>query len=157
MYSKHHAVVSALVAATLALSLSWWTTAFTHLSVVAVVAVVLYGTALGVFIDLDHFLIARIKTGNWDAVRFCLANPVAAVADQGQIFDQGDVGVLSRLLSHVVLIGLFVPLHFVFNIGLGIIVGVVLYVHLLTDLIWDVHRAEPSTTQATDDRPQSVR
>jgi len=54
-------------------------------------------------IDLDHFLIARLKTGNWDAVRFCLTDPGAAVTDQSEIFDPGDVGVLSRLLSHVVL------------------------------------------------------
>lgn len=154
MYSKHHAVVSALVATALALTFSWRTVAFAQLPVIAVV---LYGTALGVLIDLDHFLIARVKTGGWDAIRFCLANPAAAVADQNQIFDRGDVGVLSRLLSHVVLIGLLVPLHFVFNIGLGIVVVSVLYVHLLTDLVWDVYRAEPDTTQATDDRPQSVR
>lgn len=154
MYSKHHAVVSAVVATTLALTISWRTAAFMQLPVVAVI---LYGTALGVLIDLDHFLIARVKTGNWDAIRFCLANPVAAVADQNRIFDRGDVGVLSRLLSHVVLIGLLVPLHFVFNIGLGIVVVSVLYVHLLTDLVWDVHHTEPGAVRATDDRPQSVR
>ncbi len=101
-----------------------------------------YGTAVGVFIDLDHFLIARFKTGRWDAVRFCLSNPRAAVADQSEIFEPGDVGVLSRLLSHVVIGGVVVPAIAALSVPLAIVTGVVLYAHLLADLVWDIYLLE---------------
>jgi len=100
-------------------------------------AVVAYGTAVGVCIDVDHFLIARLKTGDWDAVRFCLADPRAAVVDQSAIFDPGDVGVLSRLLSHVAIAGLAVPAIALASVPLAIVTGAVLYAHLLADLVWD--------------------
>ncbi|WP_425495365.1 hypothetical protein [Natrinema halophilum] len=109
---------------------------------VPAVAVVAYGTAVGVFIDLDHFLIARFKTGRWDAVRFCLTNPGAAVRDQSLIFEPGDVGVLSRLLSHVVIGGAIVPLIAFASVPLAILTGVVLYAHLLADLVWDIYLLE---------------
>lgn len=113
-------------------------------------ALVLYGTALGVFIDFDHFLIARLKTGTWDAVRFCIRNPSAAVADQGQIFGPGDVGVLSRLLSHLLIIGVLAPALALASIPLAILTGTVLYVHLVTDVIWDIWRLDRTADAAAD-------
>ncbi|GAB3677554.1 hypothetical protein [Halopiger thermotolerans] len=104
--------------------------------------VVAYGVGLGVFVDLDHFLIARFKTGSWDAVRFCLANPGAAAADQDQIFGRGDVGVLSRLLSHLLIVGVLVPLLTLASIPLAILTGAVLYVHIVCDVIWDIWRLD---------------
>ncbi|MFB1064015.1 hypothetical protein [Natrinema sp. H-ect4] len=112
-------------------------------------AVVAYGTVVGVFIDLDHFLIARLKTGDWDAVRFCLTDPGAAVADQSEIFDPGDVGVLSRLLSHVVLTGIAVPVIAIASVPLAIVTGAVLYAHLLADLVWDITLLEDHADAAT--------
>lgn len=94
------------------------------------------------FIDVDHLLIARAKTGNWDAVRFCLSNPAAAVADQSRIFDHGDVGVLSRLLSHLLIIGVVVPGLALASLDLAIVTGVVLYVHIVCDVVWDRWRLE---------------
>ena len=111
-------------------------------------AVVAYGTAVGVCIDFDHFLIARLKTGDWDAVGFCLSNPRAAVADQSAIFDPGDVGVLSRLLSHVVIAGLAVSALALVSAPLAIITGAVLYAHLLADLVWDCHLLESQADAA---------
>ncbi len=112
-------------------------------------AVVAYGTAVGVCIDLDHFLIARAKTGGWDAVRFCLANPGAAVADQSRIFEPGDVGVLSRLTSHVVIAGVVVPALALVSVPLAILTGAVLYAHLLADLLWDIYLL-PEHAEAAD-------
>ena len=88
-------------------------------------------------VDLDHFLIARLNTGRWDAVRFCLANPAAAVADQRRIFDSGDVGLLSRLASHLLIVGVIAPMLAVSNVSVAILTGVVLYVHILSDVLWD--------------------
>ncbi|ELY70055.1 hypothetical protein [Natrinema versiforme] len=118
--------------------------------------VVAYGTAVGVFIDLDHFLIARFKTGDWDAVRFCLANPGTAATDQSEIFDPGDVGVLSRLLSHVVIAGVVVPSIALASVPLAIVTGAVLYVHLLADLVWDIYLLE-GHADAADSLAEFVR
>lgn len=123
---------------------------------VPAVAVVAYGTAVGVLIDLDHFLIARLKTGRWDALRFCLSNPRATVADQSEIFAPGDVGVLSRLLSHVVIVGLAVPAIALASVPLAVVTGAVLYAHLLADLIWDRHLLE-SHAAAADSIDELVR
>lgn len=122
-------------------------------------AVVVYGTAVGVLVDLDHFLIARLKTGTWDAVRFCLSHPGVAVGDQSEIFDPGDVGVLSRLLSHVVIGGVVVPAVAFVSVPLAIVTGVVLYVHLLADLVWDIFLLERQADAADsmDDLVQKVR
>ncbi|WP_049923731.1 hypothetical protein [Halopiger djelfimassiliensis] len=113
--------------------------------------VVLYGTAVGVLVDLDHFLIARLKTGRWDAVRFCLRTPSAAVADQGRIFGQGDVGMLSRLLSHLLILGVVVPLLAAVSVPLAILTGAILYVHLVCDVGWDIRRLDHHVDDATDE------
>ncbi|SEQ41501.1 hypothetical protein [Natrinema salaciae] len=121
--------------------------------------VVAYGTAVGVFIDLDHFLIARFKTGHWDAVRFCLSHPATAVGDQSAIFEPGDVGVLSRLLSHVVIGGVAVPVLAALSVPLAIVTGAVLYAHLLADLVWDIALLEKQADAAdsVDDLVRTVR
>ncbi|WP_440766309.1 hypothetical protein [Natronorubrum sp. DTA7] len=118
-----------------------------------------YGTAVGVLVDLDHFLIARLKTGRWDAVRFCLANPASGVADQQRIFDAGDVGLLSRLASHLLIVGVAVPLLAVSSVSLAIITGVVLYVHILSDVLWDRWRLERQADEAatTDELVRALR
>ncbi|SDQ48911.1 hypothetical protein [Natronobacterium texcoconense] len=115
------------------------------------VVLVGYGIAVGVLIDLDHFLIARYKTGRWDAVRFCLQNPTAAVADQSRIFGRGDVGVLSRLLSHLLIAGVFVAFLAVASVSLAILTGVVLYVHLVSDVAWDIHRLDRQIDASADE------
>jgi len=121
------------------------------------VAVVAYATAVGVLIDLDHFLIARLKTGTWDAVRFCLTNPTAAVADQRRIFDRGDVGVLSRLLSHLVVIGVVVPALALASVSLAVLTAVVLYAHLLSDVVWDIWRLDRYADASTDELVRALR
>ncbi|WP_284012471.1 hypothetical protein [Halobaculum litoreum] len=145
MYSRHHAAVSAVVAA----GLVWALPLGDRLAVAAGWWAVL--TAAGVLIDLDHFVMARVVRGDWANARRALANPRAAVLDQSELFDPGDLWPLQRLLSHVVL----VPVAVLAAWGAGGLAGagvtpaaaavamaVVLYVHLLTDLIWDVWRQE---------------
>ncbi|MCW8172558.1 hypothetical protein D8S78_09985 [Natrialba swarupiae] len=95
-------------------------------------------------VDLDHFFIARAKTGNWAAVRYCFANPVAAILDQRRIFDRGDVGVLSSPESPVdrrVLVLLFA----LESVAVAILTGVVLYVHVVCDVAWDLRRLRQET------------
>jgi len=131
MYSRDHAILSLVVAAvgvsTLDLSISWPVTA-----VVALVA--------GVGIDVDHFLIARLTTGEWRALRRCLSNPRLVFFDQDGIFQHGSIRPLQRLLSHVVIIAVVVPALALVDVALAVFVAAVLYVHLFADLVWDNYR-----------------
>ncbi|MDQ2050131.1 hypothetical protein RBH26_06500 [Natronolimnohabitans sp. A-GB9] len=148
MYSKHHALLSLVVAGVLVSVLPPVTVAG---HTVPAVALVVYGTAVGVLVDLDHFLIARLETGNWDAVRFCLANPAAVVVDQRRIFDRGDVGALSRLLSHLLIVGIVVPAVALSSPPLAILTGGVLYVHLVSDVAWDIRRLDRAADVSVDE------
>ncbi|MFC4249302.1 hypothetical protein ACFOZ7_20620 [Natribaculum luteum] len=115
---------------------------------------VAYAVAAGVLIDLDHFVIARIKTGSWDALRFCLENPRTALVDQDGIFERGDVGVLSRLLSHLVIVGVLAPVLALESTELAVLTAAVLYAHLVSDVVWDIsqlrRRNETFVTQVPD-------
>lgn len=135
MYSLHHAVISLLASIGLVFVLPPVVVAE---QAVSPIVLILYGTAVGVLIDLDHFLIARIRTGSWAAVRFCLANPRAVAFDQGRIFGWGDVGVLHRLLSHLLIAGGVASLLALESPSLALLTGVVLYIHLVCDLVWDI-------------------
>lgn len=146
VYSVHHAIVSLVVGLA----------AIAFLPPVSVLgfavppaALALYAVAAGVLIDLDHFLIARLRTDGWDALETCLASPRIAVSDQGEIFAPGDVGVLSRLLSHHLVGGLLVGTLALASRPLAVLTAVVLYAHVVSDLVWDVRRA--------DDRPPAER
>jgi (2Fe-2S) ferredoxin len=129
MYSKHHFLISVAVGAAVALLTTspypWWV-------LLAVAAVV------GVGVDLDHFLVAALNTGEWRALRRCLRDPTLVVRDQGAIFEAGEVGVIRRLLSHVVLGGALVGLLALRAPFLAAFVALVLYFHLLADLLWDL-------------------
>lgn len=149
MYSRHHAAVSAVVAAGLLAVLPLGSTT----AVTALVWLTL--TAAGVFIDLDHFLVARLVRGDWKNTRRALANPRAAVVDQSALFDAGDLWPLERLLSHAVIVPVAIAAAWVTGGAVGdavdpgmtanaaaIAMAVALYVHVLTDLVWDVWRQD---------------
>lgn len=98
-----------------------------------------YAVVVGVGIDLDHFLIARWNTGGWRAVRFCLQTPTAIFYDQSKIFRDGEVPSRQRLLSHVVIIIGLVAVSGVFDEVVMLVTATVLFGHLLTDVVWDLH------------------
>jgi hypothetical protein len=125
MNSSVHAVLS-LVVAGLALAL---TSPPVEPPVVVAVALV-----AGVGIDVDHFPLARYG-GDWSAVRRCLRDPRILFLDQSAIFERGEVGALERLLSHVVIGGVAVPLVWAVSQYLAGVVAVSLYAHVLADLI----------------------
>ncbi|MFC7018141.1 MULTISPECIES: hypothetical protein [Haloarcula] len=128
MYSRDHALVSVVVAllGTLALPLPFaWPVA------------VGYAVVVGVAIDVDHFVVARLTTGEWTAVRRCLRNPRLVVLAQDEIFDPGDLTPLQRLLSHHVIAGALVGGLWVVSEPLAVFTAVVLYAHVVADLVWD--------------------
>jgi hypothetical protein len=131
MYSKAHLLISLAVGAAVA--------ALTGQPPALAVASIGYAAVLGVGIDFDHFLIARLNTGNWDALLGVVRNPRRAVFDQRDIFDEGeDVTRIQRLLSHVVLGGVLVAALYPLSAYAALLSAVVLYVHVLSDLYQDV-------------------
>lgn len=138
IYSKHHFLISLVVGlGAAALAPPAFAETLGLGQTVAAVFVGAYATALGVLIDLDHFLLARVNTGSWRAVRYCLRHPRAVFVDQRSIFEDGDVGVLKRLLSHVVVGGVLVTALAVVLPYLAVVSAATLYAHLLADLVWD--------------------
>ncbi|MFC7080320.1 hypothetical protein [Halorussus caseinilyticus] len=98
-----------------------------------------YGLLLSVFIDLDHFVLARVHAGDWSHLRRCVTDPVFAFTEQERVFEGVDTRSLEvhRLLSHMVLGGALVaalalvaPVYALFTAG-------VLYVHVVADLLRD--------------------
>jgi len=107
------------------------------------VAVVAYAAVLGVGVDLDHFALAWYNTGSLRALRGCLADPRRVLVAQDEIFEPGEVWPLQRLLSHAVLAGTLVLAALAAGaVWLAVVSAVVLYVHVLADLAWDVLHQE---------------
>lgn len=62
----------------------------------------------------------------------------SSFSTRGPIFDVDDLWGHQRLLSHVVIVGLFVPgVYAVVGPFLAVVSAVVLYVHVLADLVED--------------------
>ncbi|MFB6180011.1 MAG: hypothetical protein ABEI77_09840 [Halorientalis sp.] len=99
--------------------------------------VVAYAAALGVLVDLDHFLLARVNTGRWRATTNVIRNPQLLVFDQESIFETGEVGAVQRLESHVVITVVLVVGWLPIAPSLAIVSGVVLVGHIVSDVIWD--------------------
>lgn len=138
MYSKSHGAISLVVGIGLVAA----GVVFVHPLVV-----VAYAVAVGVGIDFDHFLLARYNTGEWRALRYLLADPLTALSDQSTIFREHDLDAFDRLLSHVVIVGVAVPVTWLVDPALGLVTGVTLYFHVLADLVADVQHFEARERQ----------
>lgn len=98
---------------------------------------------VGVGIDADHFLIARVNTGSWNNLRRVIRNPRLVFFDQSSIFDTLDVWAEDRLISHLLLGGTGVIFFWV--VGQPYWAGVAaatLYIHLLADVYDDQRNRE---------------
>ncbi|MFC7026628.1 hypothetical protein ACFQJ5_01845 [Halomicroarcula sp. GCM10025324] len=128
MYSRDHAFLSVVVGVLGSLAFSvpvpWW-------------AAVGYAVVVGVAIDVDHFVVARLTTGEWTAAKRCLRNPRLVFVAQDEIFDAGDLYPLQRLLSHHVIGGALVGGLWLVSEPLALFTALVLYAHVLSDLVWD--------------------
>ncbi|MFT4932951.1 MAG: hypothetical protein ACI91T_002854 [Natronomonas sp.] len=133
MRSRHHFPISVGVGLALAAVID---------TPVPWVVTVAFAGLLGTFVDLDHFVIARVRTGSWDALTRCLADPRMALLDQDEIFDPGDVGSAARLATHVLITVALVALLAGPAPGLAVVAGVVLVVHILSDVAWDRWRSK---------------
>lgn len=138
MRSRHHFPISALVgvglAAVVETELAW-------------PLVVLYAAFVGTFVDLDHFLIARVRTGSWKSLVAAVRDPRMAFFEQSALFKAGDVGPWTRLVSHVLITGVLAgalvvaaPMLAFVTPALALVTVVVLGVHVGCDLVWDYWR-----------------
>ncbi|MHB9285500.1 hypothetical protein ACKVMT_00490 [Halobacteriales archaeon Cl-PHB] len=128
MYSRHHLVVSVVVVVPF---LGWYDGPGGWPALLA------WAAAVGVFVDLDHFLLARWRTGSWEPLRRTLSSARVAVVDQEEIFETGDVGQMRRMASHLVIAGVLTGLLALVSASLAVATAVVLYAHVLGDAVWD--------------------
>lgn len=135
MYSREHFVLGAVTAALLAVPLAG------SYSLPVLAVLLAYGVGLSVFIDLDHFAIARLRTGDWSHLRACLADPKAAFTDQERIFDDLDPLRFERLLSHLLVGGALTVASFALRPSVAVFTAVVVYVHVVADLLRDAEIA----------------
>ena len=135
MYTKSHLAVSAVLGIAIAV--------LAGASPIESALLVAYAALLGTAIDLDHFLVARLRAGDWGHLRFAARNPRAAFLDQDELFEEGAVGAFTRLLSHALLGGLLVVGLLAIDPFLALVTGLVLYVHIVCDLIASVRKREP--------------
>lgn len=95
-----------------------------------------YSVLLSVFIDLDHFVLARLKTGEWTHLRRALSHPLWAVTRQDEVFP--DVSItIERLVSHVVVGGVLVAALRPVSRSLSSVSAIVLVAHLVADLLYE--------------------
>jgi hypothetical protein len=131
MESRAHATVGAAVSAVL-VAVNWPDAQLQFQAVAWT-----YGVALSVLVDLDHFLITRVRVGDWRHLRRVLANPLGVLGAQDWIFDDEDLTELNRLLTHAVLGGVLVAATWLVAPAFGVFTAVVLYAHVLADLVYD--------------------
>lgn len=98
--------------------------------------VVGYVAALGVLIDLDHFLIARWNAGTWRATRNVLRNPGIVLFDQEAIFTDDEVGPVERLVSHTIITVCLVGGLLAVDPYLAGVSAVALIGHICSDIVW---------------------
>ncbi|EMA40422.1 hypothetical protein C448_13776 [Halococcus morrhuae DSM 1307] len=100
-------------------------------------ALAAYGLGLGVLIDLDHFVLARLRVGDWHHLTDCLRDPKRVFVDQENLFEgTGEMASL-RLLSHVLIGGALIALARRVSRPAERLTESVFFVHVLADLLRD--------------------
>lgn len=130
MKSTEHAVVGAVVSALGVRAVG------EHLSRPWKVVLWCYGLLLSVFIDLDHFVLARHYAGDWEALFEALTTPKRALTAPEWLFS--DIAMRAeRLLSHTIIGGVLTLGSFFIAPFLAAFTGLVVYMHVLCDLLRD--------------------
>jgi hypothetical protein len=125
IYSKHHFLISVFVGLLLGILVTN--------SVPLILFTALYAGLIGVIIDIDHFVISRLHSGDWSAAKNCLRSPLQSLIDQEDIFGEKEVGPAERVLSHLLISGILVSVIWIVTPRWSFVTGVILYVHILTD------------------------
>ena len=129
MYSRSHAVIAGLTGIPLAVLAP---------STEPPLLLWAYVLVLGVGIDGDHFVIARINRGDWTSLQRCLQKPSRAFVEQATIFGSGDIWRDQRLLSHLLIGAGLATLLWPIDVHWAFATAVTIYTHLLADLYSDI-------------------
>ena len=135
METLEHAAVGTVVSA-LALAL-----VRPAVSPLKLASLFVYGVALSVLVDLDHFLIARVRTGHWSHLRAVLSDPVNGIYGQEWVFADMEGMARQRLASHALVGTALVALLRRRSPPVAAYTGIVLCAHVVCDLLRDVERA----------------
>lgn len=93
----------------------------------------IYGLALGVLIDMDHFLWARYNHGHWDHLKDALKAPKETMKNNAQVME-GALGEKQRYTSHFVILVLGTGLAYAGGPNLAALTLVMLSSHILSDI-----------------------
>ncbi|WP_416839197.1 hypothetical protein [Haloferax sp. DFSO52] len=98
---------------------------------------------LSVFVDLDHFVLARVERGDWGNLRLAVTNPRVGLFEQEKVFEGfGPRFNLKRLFTHHLIWGVAVgALVLTGATSLAGFVAVVLYAHVVCDYLRDLEIA----------------
>ncbi|WP_135535591.1 hypothetical protein [Halostella pelagica] len=133
MYSREHFAVGSVVSG---LSVAVLRESFPTPVLIGLFA---YGVFVSVFIDLDHFVVARRHAGDWSHLCACLTDPIFAFTEQDEVFEgvPGSQMRLERLLSHAVIGGVLTAALALVSVPVAAFTAVVVYAHVVADLVRD--------------------
>ena len=138
MYSRSHAIISAITGVPLAVTAPEF-----HQQL----HILIYVAVLGVGIDLDHFVIGRINRGHWSNLTRCIRSPSQVFVDQVSIFERGDIWRDQRLFSHLLIGGVLVGLTWFISEYLALVTAVTVYTHVIADLYSDMRTRDAYLSQ----------
>ncbi|MDY6773589.1 MAG: hypothetical protein SVS85_00185 [Candidatus Nanohaloarchaea archaeon] len=133
MRALNHFIISAL-AAPLAV-----TAIYTGLTPPGFLFFYCLAVAAGVLIDLDHFLLARWKTGSWEQLFKALESPYRTFTDEDSVMGEDMGGTVSpgdRIVSHLTVLMLVLALY-LFQPRLSLLLVYTVSLHILADLFQD--------------------
>lgn len=99
-------------------------------------ALACYGVGLGVFVDLDHFVLARVHVGDWRHLQDCLRDPIGAFTDQEGMFEEMGMA-RQRLVSHLLIGGMLTVVTGFVDRAIAVLTAAVIAVHVLADVLRD--------------------
>ena len=92
-----------------------------------------YGILLGVFIDLDHFVVHRIQEENWKYLKNALKNPFEVTTNNIKVVDN-PIPNWSRYLSHFIILALLPAALYLFDQTVAEFSFIMLGSHITSDV-----------------------
>lgn len=103
-------------------------------SLEVVLAATAYAVAIGVFMDLDHFLLAWSGSGDFVELRRAFRNPVDAFTNAEKIFERGVFTPRARFLSHFTILYTATGLSLLVSVELAAFTAAIITLHILADI-----------------------
>lgn len=140
MYSREHLAISIVVGGILVPVVE------TPLGPAGTVA---FAGLVGTLIDLDHFVIVRVRRGSWAPLRRASRRPRRVFFAQDELFEPAEVGAWPRIVSHLAIGSLLVVGFLARAPSLAVVTAAVLGTHVVSDVLWDAWRARRGSTPET--------